>query len=205
MDEPRRKRGRTNFFLSKRPLVQGNMELECGDEGFVKKVDDGLFLALIDALGHGGDAHSIAIVCKNFLEKNCTGDLAATLNNLHEYIRSLNKGAVVCICRLDIATGELRYVGAGNISLRRFGSTNTRVVYGRGIVGYQMPTPREEMLRLRDEDVLILHTDGVKEHFDIADYPELLKDNVQKIAETIIRQFGKRDDDAACIALRYNR
>jgi len=52
-------------------------------------------------------------------------------------------------------------------------------------------------------DVLVLYTDGVKEHFGLEDYPELLKDKAETIATHIIHQFGKENDDAACIALRY--
>lgn len=198
---------RTHCHLAKRPLGgSARMDMECGDDGMIKKLDeDTLFIALVDALGHGGDAHAIALICVNYLRKNCSGDLIETMEGLHKYIKSLNKGAVVCICRLDLKNGELRYVGAGNISMKRFGSSRTRVIYKNGIVGYTIPRQMEEMMVLRGGDVLVLHTDGVKENFDESDYPELLKDDVKEIAETIVNRFGRKDDDAACLALRYER
>jgi negative regulator of sigma-B (phosphoserine phosphatase) len=64
---------------------------------------------------------------------------------------------------------------------------------------------REEKMTLTDGDVLVLHTDGVKEHFDLEDYPELLVDDAETVANHIINQFGGAEDDACCIALRYQR
>ena len=37
------------------------------------------------------------------------------------------------------------------------------------------------------------------------DYPQLLHDDAQTIAVTIVERFGRDYDDAACIALRYRR
>ncbi len=197
--------GKVDYFLAKRPLIRGHMEFECGDDGLVIKFGNKIFIAIIDAAGHGGDAHAIAIICKNYLETNYRGNLVKTVECLHKYIKSLNKGVVACLCHLNLETGALKYVGIGNISIRRFGSINTRIIYKKGIIGYTIPTPREEMMTLANNDVLILHTDGIKEHFGIEDYPRLLQHNVKTIATQIIRRFGKKDDDAACIALRYHR
>lgn len=66
-----------------------------------------------------------------------------------------------------------------------------------------MPNPREEIIDLCHGDVLVLHSDGVRYHFELKDYPGLLRDDAETIARNIIYKFGKKEDDASCIALRY--
>ena len=113
--------------------------------------------------------------------------------------------AVAGLCLLDLETGELKYVGMGNITARIFGSSNVKLIPSLGIVGYAMPSLKEDKIKLHNGAVLVLHTDGVQEHFGLYDYPELLRQNAKTIANNIIEKFGKSEDDALCIALRYRR
>lgn len=190
-----------DYFLAIRPLVG---ETGCGDAGIIKEFDNKVFIAIIDILGHGEDAHKVVMICIDFLEKNYRRDLMEIMNSLHQQIKS-SQGAVAGLCLLDSKIGELEYVGVGNITARKFGSSNIRIVPRSGIVGYIMPSLREEKMILHRGDVLVLYTDGVKDSFDLEDYPELLVDNAETIANYIISQFGRVEDDAACIALRYER
>ncbi len=194
---------RIEFSIVKRPLIKGLLDFECGDDAIVKKFGAKVFLAVIDALGHGGDAHAISIICKNFIEKRHNKKLSQTVTALHENIKSLNKGAVACLAVLDLDTGELEYVSVGNICLKIFGSVNRKIEYKPGIIGYNIPTPQVEFIKMSMGDVLVMHTDGVKEHFDITDFPDIMKNSAEKIAKKIIRKFGKEQDDACCLVLRY--
>ena len=175
---------------------------ECGDTTFIREFDDELFIGLVDVAGHGKNAHKIAVTCKDYLEKNCHRDLVEIMNGLHKHIQG-SRGAVAGIGRLDLKTGKMKYVGVGNTVLRKFGSTSLKLIPRLGMIGYIIPTPKEEIVMLHDGDVLVLYSDGVREHFELEDYPELLNDNAETIAKLLIRQFGKKNDDATCIALRY--
>jgi negative regulator of sigma-B (phosphoserine phosphatase) len=190
-----------DYFLAKRPLINENA---CGDTGIIEEFDDKVFIGIIDVLGHGEEAHELAMICMDFMEKNYRQDLIETMEGLHEHIKG-SRGAVAGFCLLDLKTGELEYVGLGNITARKFGSNKINIVPRSGIVGYTMSTLRKEKMKLHDGDVLILHTDGVRENFDLEDYPKLLGDNAEIIATHIINQFGRQEDDAACIALRYQK
>lgn len=190
-------------FLAVRPSL-GHEPVECGDIGIVKEFDNKLFFGMVDVLGHGREAHELAVVIRDFLEKNCQGDLVVTMQGLHECLK-LSRGAVAGLGVLDLGSGELRYVGVGNITARKFGSSSLRLVPRQGIVGFAMRTLREETVRLDDGDVLVVHTDGVQECFDLSNYPQMVKDNPETICRQIIERFGKEEDDAACIALRYRR
>ncbi|MCJ7542234.1 MAG: serine/threonine-protein phosphatase, partial [Desulfobacterales bacterium] len=194
-------KGTMDYHIAKRPL---NNDVFCGDTGIIKEFDNKVFVGVVDVLGHGEEAHEVAAVCEDFFQKNYYLDLAETLKGLHEHIKG-SRGAVVGLSLLDLESGELQCTAMGNITIRKFGSSNTRIISREGIVGYIMSSPRIKKVKLYDGDVLVLYTDGVKEHFDQKDYPELLAHDARTIATRIMDQFGKEHDDALCIVLKYTR
>lgn len=192
-----------DYFFAKRPLV-GNKDNECGDVCVIQEFGHKIFLGIVDVLGHGQRAHEIAIICKDYLEKNCKSGLVEIIEGLHEHIMG-TRGATVGLSLLDIETGELRYSGMGNTVARIFRADTLRIVPRPGVVGYEMRTPMAQTFQLNDGDVLVMCTDGIMEHFELADYPELLKDSAETIVNNIMQKFSKEKDDAACITLKYHR
>ncbi len=175
---------------------------ECGDIGVIKAFDKKVFMGLVDVLGHGKKAHEIAITCKEYLDENHQKDIIKIMRGLHEEIRG-SRGAVVGLCLLDLQLMELRYVGVGNITARVFGPDTMRFISLPGVVGYVLPTLKAMERPFSRADVVVLYTDGVKEHFELGDYPEILTDDAKTMAKKIIHMFGKKSDDAACMAVRY--
>lgn len=191
---------KVDCHLVKRALTK--KETECGDTGVIKEFDNRCFLALVDVLGHGGEAYDIALRAQAYLEQNCSEKLVDVMRGLHACLRG-TRGLVAATCRLDIETGELLYVGIGNIVVRVLGARAYRFVSGDGIVGYMMSSIREQTLKLLEGDVLVMHSDGIKEHFELSECPGLLKGTAKSIATGLLNEFGKETDDAACIALKY--
>jgi negative regulator of sigma-B (phosphoserine phosphatase) len=177
-------------------------ESECGDIAVIKEYDNQCFISLVDVLGHGREAREIALLAKNYLEKNYKKELSELMNGLHVHLKG-TRGAVAAMCRLNILTGELTYVGIGNITIRIFGVKPTRLIPKDGIVGYRMRTIRELSIKLHPEDIILMHSDGIKEHFDIFECAALLKENAEDIAIGVLEQFGKKSDDASCVVLKY--
>ena len=71
------------------------------------------------------------------------------------------------------------------------------------IVGYMMSTVKEQTVKLLAGDVLVMHSDGIKEHFELSECPEILSGTAESIATALLEQFWKQNDDASCIVLRY--
>jgi phosphoserine phosphatase RsbX len=187
-------------YLIKRALEIS--EANCGDTGVIKEFDGQCFLALVDVLGHGIEAHEVALSAQKYLEQNYRNALPDVMQGLHTCLKG-TRGAVVALCRLNTKTGELIYLGIGNITVRIFGPRNARFVLGDGIVGYMMTTPREQIFKLFAGDILVMYSDGIKEHFEPYECRGLLTGTAKSIAVGLLNQFGKKDDDASCIALRY--
>ena len=66
-----------------------------------------------------------------------------------------------------------------------------------------MTTPQMLNIKLHPEDIIIMYSDGIKEHFDIVEYVGLFKEDAQDIAIGILKQFGKKNDDESCVVLKY--
>ena len=201
MNTDKRQRFRVDYFLTIRPLIKN---VECGDTGIIKEFNHKLFIGIIDVLGHGKEAYEIAVISKKYLENNYHKDLIVIMKGLHKHLRN-SRGAVAGLCLIDLISGELKYVCVGNITARILGANTVRIVPRPGIIGYAIRTPREERKKLYNNDVLLLYTDGIKEHFELEDYPELIQDDARTIASNIINKFGKKNDDAACFALRFTK
>ncbi len=191
---------KVDYYLVKRALTL--RETDCGDTGIIQEFNGQCFLALVDVLGHGSEAHAVALNAQKYLEQNYRQELIDVLDGLHACLRG-TRGAVAALCRLNTENGELIYVGIGNITVRVLGPRNSRLVSGNGIVGYMMSTLKEQTLKLFAGDVLVMYSDGIKEHFEPSECRGILMGNAKSIAVGLLNQFGKKNDDASCIALRY--
>ncbi len=174
-----------------------------GDAVVIRPLEQGLFLAIVDVLGHGPEAHELTHVIDAYLARYGTSDVSGLMTRLHQHLKG-TRGAAVGLCAIDAATGRIDYVGIGNTTMRRFGKAETRLVSQDGVLGQNMRTPRPQTLQLDPGDLIVLYTDGVSDRFTSDDYPGLLRHAAKEVASNIVRRFGKDHDDAACIAVRYN-
>ena len=175
---------------------------ECGDIAVVEKYENQCFIALIDVLGHGQEAREVALLAKKYLENNYRNDLVDIMNGLHCHLKG-TRGAVAAMCHFHILTGEFNYVGVGNFTVRVFGVKNLRLIPKGGVVGYMMTNPKKHTIRLHPDDTVLIHSDGIREHFDILQCSGLLKENSESAAREIVRKFGRKTDDISCVVLKY--
>ena len=174
-----------------------------GDAVVIRPLEQGLFVAIVDVLGHGPEAHELTHVIDAYLARYGTSEVSGLMMRLHQHLKG-TRGAAVGLCAIDAATGRIDYVGIGNTAMRRFGKAETRLVSQGGVLGQNMRTPRPQTLQLEPGDLIVLYTDGVSDRFTSADYPGVLHHAPKEVASNIVQRFGKNHDDAACIAVRYN-
>ena len=175
-----------------------------GDLAVVREKDHLLFAAIVDVLGHGPEAHELAMEIEKFLTAHWNDSVVDLMDQLHRHLAG-SRGAGAGLCLVDRRSGLLRYTGIGNTVIRRFGSRELRLLSRSGIVGGSRRSPKEEQMILTPGDVVLLYTDGVKDRFELQDYPQLLHHTAESIARTVIQRFGKDHDDATCIALRFEK
>jgi len=171
-----------------------------GDAVVIQPLEQGLFVAIVDVLGHGPEAHELTHVIDAYLTRYGTSDVSGLMTRLHQHLTG-TRGAAVGLCSIDAATGRIDYVGIGNTAMRLFGKTETRLVSQDGVLGQNMRTPRPQTLQLEP----VLYTDGVSDRFTSDDYPGVSHHAPKEVASNIVQRFGKDYDDAACIAVRYSK
>jgi serine phosphatase RsbU (regulator of sigma subunit) len=173
-----------------------------GDAVVTRELEDGLFVAIVDVLGHGPEAHELTRVIDAYLTRYGSADVAGLMRRMHDYLKG-TRGAAVGFCAIDAGKGRLEYVGVGNTAIRRFGRTETRLVSQDGVLGHNMRSLMPQALQLEPGDLVVLYTDGVSDRFTSDDYPSVLHHSPQEVASNIVQRFGKDHDDAACIAVRF--
>ena len=176
-----------------------------GDVVFVQPQGDGVFAAVIDALGHGPDAHKLgvqlSVALSGWLPEAAPPAAEGALAVLHESARG-TRGAAAAVAWLDTRTLEGWVAGVGNVRCRLFGTVTRTVEFAEGVLGQRVRSPRPVSLALQPTDVLILFSDGVAGRFRLDDYPSLGLDPAPAIAFNVVKRFGKGADDASCAVIR---
>jgi hypothetical protein len=175
-----------------------------GDAVVTRELDGRIILAVIDILGHGPEAHTLAHRAQGLVETTSTATVPALIAMLDEELAS-SIGAAAGMVVLDPAIGEGFYAGVGNTVARVVGARagdDRRLVSVDGIIGQRHRSIRVIPLRLAIGEQLVLHTDGISSRFSTFEYPQLASEDVTVCARELIRRFGRSHDDAACIVAR---
>jgi len=175
-----------------------------GDIGMIETRDHLTMLAVFDGLGHGPEANKVACQARDFLRHHWCEDVIGTMQALHEEMRG-SIGGVAGLAVINTLSGNVRYTGVGNTVYRLFGSRNTRLISTAGNLGQQIRSPQLQQHALTEEDVVLLYSDGIKDRFELEDYPQLRYQGAETIARTVVERFGKHHDDATCVAVRGHR
>jgi hypothetical protein len=171
-----------------------------GDAAVIRETPDGYLLAIIDALGHGMTADPARRLAIDYLARAAIASVLEILGGLDSALAG-SVGAAAGVCRLEAATGRIEYAGIGNVAVRIFGSRESRLLSRDGVLGQRAPRPRAQTGVVEAGDVLLMHTDGLPSRFELARYPRLLRDPARVAATTLVRDYAKAHDDAACIVV----
>jgi len=192
---------RADCFFTRRALT--GADEECGDTGLCAFGRNECLGIVIDVLGHGPEAHEVAVLADAYLEEYADLPLLDLMEGLHAKLQG-TRGCGASMCRLELETGLMQFCGVGNITCRIFSEESQRIIPQDGIIGYMMPTPKVKEVQLRIGDVVMLYSDGVKEHFEIYDHPGLLTGSARDVVCRVMNSFSKKDDDSSCLVLRYS-
>ena len=133
------------------PLEHSSLVRPCpgerlsGDAVVIRPLEQGLFVAIVDVLGHGAEAHELTQVIDAYLARYGNSDVSGLMTRLHQHLKG-TRGAAVGLCAIDATTGRIDYAGIGNTALRRFGKVETRLVSQDGVLGQNMRTPLAQTL-----------------------------------------------------------
>jgi serine phosphatase RsbU (regulator of sigma subunit) len=162
-------------------------------------------IAVIDGLGHGPAAALAASAAREALGRAPELLPDEGLRVCHRALAN-TRGAAISIASIDVVEHRLIYAGVGNVDgdLWQFGRREHLVAY-RGIVGVVLPTLRSFSFPLPPEWLVVMHTDGVRAHFNLQGLSEARLADPQQLAEEILRTWARPTDDATVVVARGGR
>jgi hypothetical protein len=174
-------------------------ETVSGDAWTVCVDGSGASLLLADGLGHGpgaAEASELAIAALRPAEP-----VEATLERVHAALRP-TRGAAVAVARVNEARGVLQFSGVGNISavLCARGSSKSLTSLS-GVAGRQVRTIRSFEYELPKSGLLVMHSDGCRNGWNLDADPGLRRKTPLMIASTLIRDWERGRDDVSVVVL----
>ncbi len=177
-------------------------ETVCGDVVGARVADGHHLLMLADGLGHGPLAADASIEATRVFHESATLDPAAILMAMHERLRG-TRGAAVAVAVIDPGFGRLTFAGIGNVSaFVHDGERRHAALSQPGIVGHNAERPTPVDLALNPDAVVVMHSDGLRDRWNLGDLPGLDRRSATVIAATLLREVGNRPDDASVLVVR---
>jgi anti-sigma regulatory factor (Ser/Thr protein kinase) len=189
----------THYGALTRPITG---EKVCGDAVAVRSEGARTVALVVDGLGHGPLAASASQAA---VHRFGEVELRSPLEILQALHPALNhtRGAAAAVVDVDPARPDIRLAGVGNIAaFCDDGQQRRGLMSYPGILGGQVRTFREVSQPCAPGTLVVLHSDGVSEKWDLAGYPGLRRQPPTVVAATLLRDFGIRRDDASVLVIR---
>jgi len=180
-------------------------QTESGDRYLATTTPDGALVAVVDGLGHGADAAVAAKVAVRSLERHAHQPVISLVRDCHHSLLG-TRGAVISVASFTARDQAMTWLGVGNVEglLLRAQATSPRresLLLRGGVVGVHLPALAAEIVPVTPGDTLILTTDGVRSDFSNERLSH--QDPPPKLADYILARWGKQNDDALVLVVRY--
>jgi len=182
-------------------------ETECGDAWAVRYREDRLAAVVIDGLGHGPLAAAAAEEALAVFSGDWFTTPADFLAAAHNALRT-TRGAAVAIAHINFALRQLHYAGVGNIASRIVSPGTAKQqapISHAGIVGGEVRKLQQFDYKWQENDLLVMHSDGLSERWKLSDYPGLATSDVAVIGGILYRDAKRGGDDATVLVIRLRR
>ena len=173
---------------------------ECGDGWALAKLQSGYSLLTLDGLGHGPLAHIACTEAISSFHSIAAQNPSIALRTLHEAIRR-TRGAVGSIALIDTTQQKLSYCGVGNITCKLISPEKTNsLISHNGILGHNIPVSlSDHIYDWQTHSMLVTHSDGLGNKWDVSKYPGLLRHDCSVIAGVLFKDHTRKSDDTLVI------
>jgi phosphoserine phosphatase RsbX len=167
-----------------------------GDRAFVRAIDDGVLVGVIDGLGHGPEAARAAALAVEALSAHPADGVVSLLEATHGALR----GSRGCAATLVLArAGSVSIAGVGNVATHVF--ADTKIVHRPtpGIIGYSLPRGIRPLVVTALSPVrIVITSDGVSRRFELRDLDGL---SAERACELLVERHSTVNDDATALVL----
>jgi anti-sigma regulatory factor (Ser/Thr protein kinase) len=174
---------------------------ENGDAFIVKRQNRQLLVGVIDGLGHGEPAQAAALAAQGYVEKHDDLPLDKIFLGAGRACRA-TRGVVMALARFS-APSRMSFASVGNVEARVCGGRERiGFVPRRGIVGVDDVHVSVQEIVWNAQWVLVMHTDGVRAHWQWDDFPRLGRESAKEIASRLMRELAVGNDDATVLTVK---
>jgi len=178
-------------------------EAVCGDAWAVLPGQGRIVVFVVDGLGHGPDAAAAARAAIESVEKNAHRAAPDMMDAVHNAMRP-TRGGAGAVALLQPDKELCTFCGIGNIaaSIRANGATRSMVSHN-GTLGHQVRKIQDFQYPFPKGSLLIMHSDGIATHWDLADYPGIEARHPAFVSAALFRDHSRGRDDLTALALRH--
>jgi anti-sigma regulatory factor (Ser/Thr protein kinase) len=175
-------------------------EAICGDDWACRLRDGRIALMVADGLGHGLAAHDASRAATEVFSGAHEETPRRVIEDTHAALRAY-RGAAVAVLAVDIERRVARYCGVGNISAVIVHPSGGRqsLVSSNGTAGHAAARLQEFSYPVPPSSLLLMHSDGLGTHWDVARYPGLAARQPSVIAGVLYRDHSRRRDDVTLV------
>jgi serine phosphatase RsbU (regulator of sigma subunit) len=177
-----------------------------GDRYLALELPGSLLMAVVDGAGHGPEAaHAAELAVQTLSKAGPAMPVVDLINLCHERLRG-TRGGVISLGRIEDRDHSLHWLGVGNVEGAMFRAISAKTAPSRlqlrsGVVGMWLPVLKAQTLNLAPGDTVVLVSDGVDSRFFLEELPPM--DDSQALAEKILRDYARTNDDAMVLVVRY--
>jgi anti-sigma regulatory factor (Ser/Thr protein kinase)/serine/threonine protein phosphatase PrpC len=178
---------------------------ENGDAFIITQWERCALAGVIDGLGHGPFAQRASQTARRYIEQHFDQPLDSLFRGVQRACRA-TRGVVMALARFDLARKILTVASVGNVEVRLFGSPeHFSLTVRRGVIGLNAPNPVLLEHPWAPTCVLIIHSDGLRTHWNWNEFPELAQATPDAIAQRLLHVLGKVEDDATILVAKSVR
>jgi Stage II sporulation protein E (SpoIIE) len=160
-------------------------------------------ILLADGLGYGVRAAEAAREAIRVFRQSASFRPGQALHAIHAALRA-TRGAAVAIAELDSARDVLTFAGVGNVAGVIYSEDGSRnLVSHNGTAGLEARKIQEFTYPWGPGCLLIMHSDGLKTHWSLDNYPGLALRHPSLIAGVLYRDFTRGPDDVSVVVARH--
>jgi hypothetical protein len=174
----------------------------CGDVWEIAIHGREVSILMIDGLGHGPEAEAAAMAGAKAFNRGPFALPVTLLENIDHEMRG-TRGGVAALAQFTPARDKVRFIGIGDISAGLIGAESRRgLVSYPGIVGHRYRTASSaDYPRSSAEELLVMHTDGLKSRWSFQDHPGLIYRHPAIIATVLCRDYNRGTDDVTVLVM----
>lgn len=175
---------------------------ENGDAFVIRQWEGHALVGVIDGLGHGQFAQRASQTARQYIEHHFDQPLDSIFRGVGRACRA-TRGVVMALTRFDLARKKLTAASVGNVEMRLIGSPERfNLIVRRGVLGLNAPNPVCLEHPWTPTSLLIIHSDGLRTHWNWDDFRTLAPEPPAVIAQQLLRALGKIEDDATIVVVK---